>query len=227
MAETLEKDLDGKSLATISNIAIKGSKTPTKEAVYGWDSDLKRPTFGDGTTTHILQTKGDAVKNQLYRGRFSAKAGALPTKDSGTANVGAELEPGSYFTIIEAGTIAGISGDQKLSQWARLQFDGATKDEATTAAQWFGNNPDDDMSLYLLHDDTITATVAGGNEILISPSGRINKIVKFDFFDSNNLPVDPEVIEFIPSGTGIGVKIKTLSTKSNLRTAFIGYATVV
>lgn len=216
----IDYDIDGQGLAKLENILVGGKAAPTKEAEFGWDAALKRLTFGDGSKTQVLATQKDTSGLKIYRGEYSAKAGALPTKDSGTKYVGEDFAPYVKFFISEAGTIPNIKGDTNLKIGAFLHLIG---DNAALAASWYGENNDEaDVSPYLAHGDTVK-DVASGSEVLIEPPAKIKTIVGYQLFQSNRLPFNPDIISFVPSGAGIGVKVKSLTAKTGIIASFWGY----
>lgn len=217
----LDYDIEGQGVVQLIDCLVGENKTPTKARQLGWDPDLKRPVYGDGAKTQVLATQGDASGSKFYRGDFSAKAGSLPTKDSGTKYVGEELTGYLKFFISEAGTIAGIKGDTDLKIGAFLHLVG---DNPALATSWFGENTEENLTPYLMHGDTVKDTVPGdGTEVTIAPPAKIKTIVLYQFFQSNGLPYYPEVTGFTASGTGIGVKIKSKTAKSDITVKFVGY----
>lgn len=218
----LDYDIEGQGVVQLIDCLVGENKSPTKARQLGWDPDLKRPVFGDGAATVVLATQKEVSAASLFRGSFSAKAGSLPTKDSGTRLVGQPLVAGSYFFITEGGTIAGIGGDSILKTGAFLHL---LADNDALAASFFGQNTDEvDVTPYLIHGDTVQATVAANTEVTIAPPSKVKNIVMYQFFQSNGLPYYPEVTGFVASGAGIGVKIKSLTAKSDITVKFVGYA---
>lgn len=215
-----EHDIQGVGFPKIGGYGLATNKTPTLPSELGWDPDLKRIIFGDGATSQILPTQKDLDKIKLFRGEFSAKAGALPTKDNGIdgRNKGVDLEPGCVWFITEAGTIAGIKGDVDLKVGAFLYMLGSA---ATVATSFFGQNNDEDTSSFLV-DGSTTKDVTGGAETLFAPPAKIKRIVSYSFETSTGVPLLPEIIKITRSGAGIGVSIKTLATRTGVVAYFTG-----
>jgi hypothetical protein len=218
----LDYDIEGRGVVQLIDCLIGENKTPTKARQIGWDPDLKRPVFGDGTNTITLATTKDASGSKFFRGGFSAKAGALPTKDSGTRHTGEEFTDYVKFFITEPGTITGIGGDVNLKIGAFLHLIG---DNHALAASWYGENNDEvDLLPYLIHGDTVKDSIPGdGTEVTIAPPAKIKEIVLYQLFQSNGLPFYPDITGYTASGTGIGIKLKSKTAKTNVTAKFVGY----
>ncbi|MGL5059040.1 MAG: hypothetical protein ACRC62_03575 [Microcoleus sp.] len=217
----LDYDIEGQGVVQLVDCLIGGIEAPTKARQLGWDTALKRPTVGDGSATQVLATQKDVSGLKSYRGDFSAKSGALPTINSGTKYIGEAFASYVKFFITEAGTITNIKGDTNLKIGAFLHLIG---DDPALAASWYGENNDDaDLTPYIAHGDTVHPEVAASTEVLIAPPAKIKTITGYQLFLSDRTPWYPEIVNVVFSGAGIGVRVKSLTAKTNVIIKFTGY----